>query len=107
MSRGRPLGGTLLYCTPTTPETKPSVFSPVGRDDDARFLSPPTTLLLFSHYDARAPPVSIPTAVMPSLSTFMMPAGKCITAMPQDKLESVVRSLVSQHIGSAALHSSL
>jgi hypothetical protein len=37
----------------------------------------------------------------------MMPAGKCITAMPQDKLESVVRSLVSQHIGSAALHSSL
>lgn len=29
----------------------------------------------------------------------MMPAGKCITAMPQDKLQSVVESLVTEKIG--------
>lgn len=36
---------------------------------------------------------------MPSVSTFMMPAGKAITAMPQDKLKSVVESLVNEKIG--------
>ena len=36
---------------------------------------------------------------MPSVSSFMMPAGKCITAMPQDKLQSVVESLVTEKIG--------
>ena len=29
----------------------------------------------------------------------MMPAAKCITAMPEDKLQSVVESLVNEKIG--------
>jgi type II secretory pathway component GspD/PulD (secretin) len=29
----------------------------------------------------------------------MMPQGKCITAMPQDKLRSVIESLVKEKIG--------
>ena len=36
---------------------------------------------------------------MPSVSSFMMPSGKCVTAMPQDKLKSVVESLVNERIG--------
>lgn len=36
---------------------------------------------------------------MPSVASFMMPAAKCVTAMPEDKLSSVVTSLVNEKIG--------
>ena len=36
---------------------------------------------------------------MPSVASFMMPAGKCVTAMPEDTLSSVVHSLVTEKIG--------
>ena len=36
---------------------------------------------------------------MPSVASFMMPAAKCVTAMPEDKLSSVVASLVNEKIG--------
>ena len=36
---------------------------------------------------------------MPSVATFMMPAAKCVTAVPEDKLSSVVESLVKERIG--------
>lgn len=36
---------------------------------------------------------------MPSVSSFMMPRGKVISAMPRDKLQSVVESLVKEKIG--------
>ena len=37
--------------------------------------------------------------VMPSVASFMMPAGKAVTACPEDKLRSVVDSLVNEKIG--------
>ncbi|ACO63135.1 predicted protein [Micromonas commoda] len=36
---------------------------------------------------------------MPSVASFMMPACKCVTACPEDKLRSVVDSLVNEKIG--------
>jgi hypothetical protein len=36
---------------------------------------------------------------MPSVASFMMPAGKAVTACPEDKLRSVVDSLVNEKIG--------
>ncbi len=36
---------------------------------------------------------------MPSVASFMIPAAKCVTAMPEDKLSSVVASLVNERIG--------
>ena len=36
---------------------------------------------------------------MPSVASFMMPAAKCVTAIPEDKLSSVVTSLINEHIG--------
>ena len=38
-------------------------------------------------------------AHMPSVASFMMPACKCVTACPEDKLRSVVDSLVNEKIG--------
>lgn len=40
---------------------------------------------------------------MPSVATFMMPAHKCVTAVPEDKLSSVVESLVKERIGCVAV----
>ena len=36
---------------------------------------------------------------MPSVASFMMPAGKAVTACPEDKLRSVVDSLVNEKVG--------
>ena len=40
---------------------------------------------------------------MPSVASFMMPAGKAVTACPEDKLRSVVDSLVNEKIGSVVV----
>jgi hypothetical protein len=36
---------------------------------------------------------------MPSVSSFMTPAGKAVTAFTEDRLQSVVESLVKEKIG--------
>ena len=40
---------------------------------------------------------------MPSVASFMMPAGKAVTACPEDKLRSVVDSLVNEKVGSVVV----
>ena len=55
------------------------------------------------HYAPRATRATrtrrFPKKSMPSVASFMMPASKCVTAVPEDKLSSVVTSLVHENIG--------
>mmetsp|Transcript_9479 Transcript_9479/g.33015 ORF Transcript_9479/g.33015 Transcript_9479/m.33015 type:complete len:146 (-) Transcript_9479:97-534(-) len=40
---------------------------------------------------------------MPSVGSFMTPKGKAISAFPEDKVQSVARAMLGQHVGSVVV----
>lgn len=95
----------LVVCSLKALRDGPRVASPRGVDRGARNLGldalRPRSALQTAR-PARTPKSTGHSRVrenMPSVASFMMPAAKCVTAMPEDKLSSVVTSLVNEKIG--------